>query len=324
MKLFKFTVMGILAVVLFLACTKTDNHSFETETQKDVTIKNGMVNFRTVNDYLNAVENKNGKQEALFEMLKRKNFSSLRKKPVVSSFQGKGNTINSFTNDFDTTLYSEYLLDILNQDKMFIMDSFLVKVDMDNVFCSMLDLKLYPNDTADLRNNNFSNPHINVFLDPNEPVLEVTTQMRDNTITWTEYQDSLARKGGQGICFKSGAKKQSDYQKRTFDNEGDHIVAEVKYNKYFLHFELVANGFQKINWAFAHSTLKGQYEYQGVCKGGGSGTFNINTYTYPKTNPRLLTYVVYSGGSALRVTKLRATTVGGPTGQSTVTANIGY
>ena len=304
-------------VAIFFSCKKTDNNILASAAENEVTVKNGVVTFPTTADYLAAIDNKSKKQQRMFTTLKEKNFVALRSRPIKQpAITGTG--INSFTNAFDTTLYSEYLLGVLNQDKICSINGYLVKVDMDNVFCSVIDETLYASETGDLRNNVFTNPHVMTFVHPDEPVLEVLTRMRNNELTWAQYQDSLARKGGQGICFKKGAKAEKQYTTIPVGPAGNEVVAVSEYNKYFLHFELLASGYAKFNWVFSGSLIEGKYEYVGACKGSGKGTFRIRT----GEKPDLLRYLVYSGGSALSVRKLETIT----TGYTTIKAiaRVGY
>jgi len=265
-------------------------------------------------------ENKTGEQNKLNETLKEQGFASLAVRKVNPNNNG-GTVIAEFTNAFDTTLYSKYLLNTLNQDKICSIDGYLVKVDMDNVFCSVIDQTQYRTESADLVNNVFSNPHIMTFVNPDEPVLDVLTRMRNNQLTWPQYQDSLARKGGQGICFKSGARVAEHNVVNPYGASGNIVSSVAEYNRYFLHFELVASGYAKFNWAFSYAEMNIEYEYSGVCSGRGIGTRKLIT---DQKSPRLLQYAVYSGGSALSVRKLRVTTTTGFSGYYTAVASIGY
>jgi hypothetical protein len=320
MKILKFIGVAIFMVAVFLACKKTADDPLGTAAANGVDLKNGIVTFKSTADYLAATENKKGEQTNLIARLKENMFRSLRQLPLKSA-PSFSNRINEFTNAFDTSLYSNYLLSILNQDKICSINGYLVKVDMDNVFCSVIDQTQYASESADLVNNVFSNPHIMTFVNPDEPVLEVLTRMRNNQLTWPQYQDSLAKKGGQGICFKSGARAEEKNVVIPYGTSGDIISAVAEYGKYFLHFELLATGYAKRNWAFSYAEMTFQYEYTGVCNGGGAGTKKIVTN---QKSLGLLQYTIYSGGSALSMRKLRVTTKTPFSTNQTAVASIGY
>jgi len=320
MKILNFLGVVTMMTSLFVSCKKTEENSVTPTQNTDVQLKNGIVTFNSVADYLKVTENKTGEQNKLNETLKEQGFASLAVRKVNPN-NNSGTVIAEFTNAFDTTLYSKYLLNTLNQDKICSIDGYLVKVDMDNVFCSVIDQIQYPTESADLVNNVFSNPHIMTFVNPDEPVLEVLTRMRNNQLTWPQYQDSLARKGGQGICFKSGARGAEHNVVNPYGASGNIVSSVAEYNRYFLHFELVASGYAKFNWAFSYAEMNIEYEYSGVCSGRGIGTRKLIT---DQKSPRLLQYAVYSGGSALSVRKLRVTTTTGFSGYYTAVASIGY
>jgi hypothetical protein len=318
MKILKFIGVAIFMIAIFLSCKKTEDNPLATAAANDVSLKNGVVTFSTTADYLAAIENGSNKQEQLFSLLKENNFIALRQKAIKPNANG-GAGINSFTNAFDTSLYTKYLLDVLNQDKICSINGYLVKVDMDNVFCSVLDQIRYASESADLVNNRLTNPHIMTFLNPNEPVLEVLARMRNNELTWAQYQDSLARKGNQGICFKSGASPLYNSAFRDVNVNGRilRIFSEASYTTAFVSFELVAYGSANGNGISDWVSLNGRYEYEGACKGSGNATIRI-----PATGWRYR-FLAYGGGSALRVRKLETTTSTRYYG-SAPKASIGY
>ena len=319
MKILKLIGIPILTIALFLSCKKTDNNALSVATENGVTLKNGVVTFKTTADYLAAIDNKTDKQQKLFTLLKENNFKALRDKQMNPGIKNTGTTINTFTTAFDTALYTKYLLDVLNNQKICSIDGYLVKVDMDNGFCSVLDETLYPSETSDLVDNVFSNTHIMSFVNADEPVLEVLTRMRNNTLTWAQYQDSLAAKGGQGICFKSGASSAYSATSRYVSVNGLtlRIFSEAKYTRAFISFELVGLGYANGDGISDNVTLNGRYEYVGACSGSGNAVINIPTFGW------IYRFQVYSGGSALKVRKLEITTTARRYGIGYM-ATIGY
>ncbi len=151
--------------------------------------------------------------------------------------------------------------------------------------------------------NGIINDAIMTFVNPNEPVLEVLTQMRNGTLTWASYQDQLAKKGGQGICLKRGAQARKFVDTKSIPGTESTITASADYGTYFLHFELVAAiGFT--NTGLYTPPIYGKFHWEGVCKGFDSNTFsfpNNNLFPIPK---RITTRVFYSGGSALSIPQL--------------------
>ncbi len=309
MKINKSTLFVLLAILLGNGCTKIDDSINIDKTP--VTIKEGIVVFDKIEDYLHIAENIDEKQTELSKQLNQGNFSSLKYRTFSANSSTNGvNSISNFTNDFDTTLYTKYLLEILNEDKICMIDSFLIKVDMDNVFCSVIDQKQYSSETSDILENDFSNPHIMVFLDPSEPVLEVLSGLRDNTITWEGYQDSLARKGGQGICLKRGLRNKEDVKLDYYlGNLGNYrpFTTKAGYYRGFIHFELTAEAY--CHYAFDPIEMYGSYSWEGVCKGSKQGTYRQSSYNVsPNGSGGSVHYEnikrLYSGGSALRSVSL--------------------
>jgi hypothetical protein len=196
------------------------------------------------------------------------------------------------------------MLSVLNKNKICMIDSFWVKVDMDNNFCDALDAKRYPNEYTDLLNNAQSNTHIMHFLSQDEPVLDALSGIRNGSLTWDEYQGYVSRKGGQGICFRTGTDgKFNETNKQILTPRGKlNILSRAHYMRNFLHFELYAYGYANGDGVSDNIRFTGTYEWEGVCKGSGISSFNI----YP--NYWIHQYTIYSGGSALYTAKLRTTT----------------
>lgn len=301
MKHLKILALPIFMAAVFFSCKKSgDVQNVNQPQASEVTVKNGIVTFSSIAAYLKTTENKNGEQAKLEGVLKTAGFKSLKSKAAESapaSVASSTSNIAIITTAFDSSLYSQYLLSILNTDKICSVNGFLVKVDMDNVFCSAIDETLYPGSYNDLKNNVFTNANVMTFTDANEPVVDVLDGIRNATLTWVSYQDQLSKKGGQGICLARGAKGKKDVE--TVGVQGSNgqatITASADYGQYFLHFELVAAiGAVGTDLPIA---FFGRYDWNGVCKGWGNGTYN-----YPNNNiyvPFVHTLVLYSGGSAL-------------------------
>lgn len=310
MKLLKILAIPIFITVVFFSCKKTDSNSVVAVAESAVTVKKGIVTFTSTAAYLNVTANKNDEQQKLAEKLKADNFMALESKQqelTVSSATSTSSSISTINTSFNADLYSTYLLDILNQDKICSINGYWVKVDMDNIFCSAIDATAYPNEYDDLKNNVFTNAHIMTFINPNEPVIDVLDQIRNNTLTWQGYQTQLANaKGGQGICFKSGANALKKVVTVPIPNSSATITASAEYGTYFLHFELVG-AIGSTNLVFT-PPMYGKYHWEGVCKG-----FDSNTFNYPNNNifPRRIRVTArafYSGGSALRIPELEVNT----------------
>ena len=319
----KFMVVATLFTMIFISCKKTNETvSPDLENLGNIQVKNGLVSFSNFAIYLKTVENKNEEQQKLQNKLTTENFSSLRSKPFEanpSSFVA--GAINSFTNAFDSSLYTEYMLSVLNTDKIFEIDDFWVKVDMDNNFCNALDKTLYPTEYNDLVTNSTTNSHIMHFLSQDEPVLDALSGIRKGSLTWDTYQDYVGKKGGQGICFRTGGTSQYNQNFINLHPSPFKVYATAKYTRNFLHFELTANGIMQGNNGSIGSIERmfGTYSWEGVCKGSDSGTFTFslgsNIWNYTK--------VFYSGGSALIHGTVRTTTQ--PRGYATsTTASINF
>ena len=310
MKLLKILAIPIFIATVFFSCKKTDSNSDFSVAESAVAIKKGVVTFNNTASYLNVTANKNDEQQKLAEKLRADNFLALANKQpdlTASSVATTVSSISTINTAFNPDLYSTYLLSILNQDKICSINGYWVKVDMDNIFCSAIDATAYPSEYDDLKNNVFTNTHIMTFLNPNEPVIDVLDQIRNNTLTWQGYQTQLANaKGGQGICFKNGAQKRKDVVTKPIFNSTATITASAEYGTYFLHFELVgAIGYTNLTFT---PPMYGKYHWEGVCKG-----FDSNTFNYPNNNifprPVIVTArAFYSGGSALRIPELEVNT----------------
>ncbi len=320
MYLFKKIAVVLFLASSFIACQKNDKSK---EVNNEVTLEKGIVSFKKTNTYLSVTSNYE-EQQNLVASLKLQGFKPLSNKTPIPKLQTNG-SITNISNTFDPSLYSDYLLRILNQDKICSINGYWIKVDMDNDFCTAIDAGLYPNEYNDLKNNVFTNNHIMVFLNANEPVLEVLSQIKDGTLTWQQYQNILPNKGGGGICLASGKNNQGDVKYRAYVNF--QIVAQVWYRKAFIHFEMVAQG-STTSPAAPNDKPKvkiiGTYQYEGVCKGSGSGTILLGNFSLWRE-----TYSVYSGGSPLKTTKIKSKTqaqynfASGIIGE-TLYASIGY
>ncbi len=322
MKTIKILSLVLLLCALFTACKKNDNAELKDDSEASVSIKNGLVIFNSFADYIKVTENKNNEQLSLFKTLKNTNFLSLSKRAYSSQPANYvANQINSFSNAFDSTLYTDYVLSILNKDKICVIDGFWVKVDMDNNFCSALDQSLYPNEYNDLLNNNQNNnSHIMVFLSQDEPVLECLQKIRSGEINWTEYQDLVAKKGGQGICFKKGADAAYNQRQKSVAGTKLVIYSIACYMTNFLHYELYTEGYANADGIFDNVRLGGKYQWEGSCRNSGSNPQFLFT-----PNPVYWKHKVsvYSGGSTLSTAKLQTTTFTYNYGAG-ATASIGY
>ncbi len=320
----KVLTASMLVSLFFFSCKKVAEDAPKQElTNNDVFINKGVVVFNSMSVYLKVTENKNDEQQMLKNILKEENFASLSiKAPIAQSISLAGRSISNIDTSFASGQYSEYLLDILNQDKIVSINGYLIKVDMDNGFCSFVDATLYPDAYDDLKNNVLSNPHIMTFVNPDEPVTEVLEQMRNGTLTWADYQIQLAKaKGGQGICFKSGAKRNIDPEYEIIGGVYN-MYTEVGYYKGFIHFELTAQAdvrYGRVVVFIEPRTITGKFEWEGVCRGAKAGTYS---YTDNSLLNRNSEYTVYSGGSALKTAKMTAlTTISAGSGTS---VSIGY
>ena len=296
----KFMVVTTLFTLVFISCKKTnENVSPNLETLGSIQAKNGIVEFSDFAIYLKTVENKNEEQQKLQSKLTADNFTSLKSKPFAANPTSfVAGAINSFTNAFNPELYTEYMLSVLNKDKICRIDGFWVKVDMDNNFCNALDATLYPSEYNDLVSNSTENTHIMHFLSQDEPVLDALSGIRNGSLTWDTYQGYVAKKGGQGICFRRGLQQKSHYPPELF-----RLSASAAYITNFLSFELVATGGNRGPERIA---LTGDFDWEGVCKGSGSST-NFQAVALA-SNPTYKRFSIYSGGSALWTAKLRTKT----------------
>jgi hypothetical protein len=315
MKQIKWLALATFITILIFGCTKNNNDPLLTTppTISEVTVQKGVVTFPTIQSYLTVTENKNGEQATLSTQLAKQNFIALKVTPAASN--GNTSTPSAMptisTTAFNPNLYSTYLLSVLNADKILSLNGYYVKVDMDNVFCSFIDTAL-PNAYNELKNNVFSNINVMTFLNPDEPVVEVLEQMRNGQLTWASYQDQLARKGGQGICFKRGIAEMED--KKTDYTSQYEIQTKVGYYRGFISFSLNATTNAYWRNSFVKHSMVGTFEWEGVCKNSGSGTYKVDRNSYLTYNNDggssvvELSYVAYQGGSALKKAKMNART----------------
>lgn len=309
----------VLMATIFLSCKKSDNYAFNKEIENEVTVKNGIATFKSIAGYLKIAANKNGEQQILFDKLTSAKFNALIGRSVtpVNTSNQRVEVITPSINpvftpivftpvitlSFDRTLYTDYLLNILNFDKICQIGNYLVKVDLDNGFCSVIDAGLHPNETGDLTNNVFANTNIMTFVNEDEPVMDVLTNICNNTLTWSQYEVLRASKGGPGgpggFCFAKGSRGLSHNRPRSV--AGGVITSIARYSKNFIHFELVAEGYANGNGWNEIVSLRGKYEYVGACKGSYAAVIYAPGLWW-KTNLTL-----YSGGSALAIAKLEIT-----------------
>ncbi len=186
----------------------------------------------------------------------------------------------------------------LNSDKMMQISDYVIKVDMDNGFCSAINVVDYPGGAVHVLNDNFSHAGMMLFTNDQEPVLEVMDSIYNSAYSFEEYEDDRARKGGQGICFKKGMDAIRRYEPYT-NPQGYKIEAQVLYLKNFLHFQLSSRAYVDAPFN-AHAGVIGTFEWVGKCNGSGSG--NIFWSTESGSNG----FSHYSAGSALASAKIKA------------------
>lgn len=327
MKILKMLMLAMFSLSLIISCQKNiNNNQFATvDAQKKATVQNGVVTFATTANYLIVTENKTGEQQKLISELSKVNFTPLNKSKATGGSGTASIVSGPLTTNFDPTKYTDYLLSILNEDKICSINGYYVKVDMDNEFCSAIDQSV-ANGYNLLKNNDFlnNNPNVMLFTNVNEPVLEVLDQIRNDTLTWASYQDQLARKGGQGICLKSGhAPVESVALASTSSFPRVTVYTYVRYKAQFLSFELYAECYQtRDNNILQPGTmrLQGSYDWVGVCKNSGKSPFYITGIT--NADGSRYKFSIYQGGSALRFVDLSARTYLDPYGLVTGYASI--
>jgi hypothetical protein len=305
-------------MIVFFSCKKISNDTAALEADQGYAIKNGIVTFTNVASYLKVIEDKNKDWQTFSEKMSANNFVALKTKPQAdnqSSFVA--GAINQFTNAFDQNLYTDYLLSVLNTDKICSVNGYWVKVDMDNEFCSALDATLYPNEFNDLLNNAFANTHIMVFKNADEPVLDVLSEIKSNKMTWSDYQVLLSRKTNNpgGICFRRGASADSKSEDLlnipVIANFAAGVInSKVSYIKNFISFTLNWNSKVRRNFPpiiticnkSVSFRVRCQYEFEGACKGSGNGD---SWYDNINQDCNEFSGTVYQGGSALYIRKIR-------------------
>jgi hypothetical protein len=318
MRIFNFFSILVILITSISSCKKTSSEPIGPNSSqlKGVSLKNGVVNFDNVSSYNQIAENKNDEEISLLNSLKSEHFVSLRNKPIqASSNSFVSNGINQLTNNFDSSLYTPFLLTILNSNKVFSLDGFWIKIDMDNEFCSFIDSYTNPNGYQDLVNNNFANPEIHIFYDSDEPVLLALEKIRNREIDWSGYQTELARKNNNpgGICIKRGAESAS--VEKLYNNfgsyvPGGHIVVKMKYIKNFLSFCLRFETYMKKHY-YPHDVvcdkstslrINYKYEFSAPCKAqiwSGDEWLSTQDMTCHKIEK-----VLYQAGSPLSSRKL--------------------
>ncbi len=294
-----FTVFVTCFIIAGCKKMNNDNDIEQTPVSKieGVMVNKGVVTFANVAVYEKVTQNKSGEWDIINGITQNQHLELLKDRASATNDETNRNFAPGapITNNFDLNLYSTYLLSILNADKIVSINGYFVKVDMDNIFCSFID-QAAPNAYAELNSNNFSSDNIHVFVDPNEPVLEVLSQMRAGTLSWDNYQYELARKGG-GICLKSGRDGIRRQSPNLYLPQHPDIFLYVaaSYSNYFLHHELIASrGIVGANWE-GGGYIKHTYNYTTSCgkyfAGNLSYTYNIN-----RNDIRVL----YSGGTTLK------------------------
>jgi hypothetical protein len=324
MKNIKCLIVLVLMASILFSCKKTNSEENNIVTNiNDVTVKNGVVTFNSFSSYFEAVENKNDAQAALFSKIESQNFVALKSKTGIANFSN--NTVSNLSqliNSFDSSLYTDYLLGVLNTDKIFNLNGFLIKVDMDNNFCSFIDLITNPNGYQDLNTNNFANSNIHVFLNEDEPVLTVLEAIRNNQITWESYQIELSRKTNNpgGLCVKAGAagerKSQSLGYIPPYSNFGAGFIgSNVAYIKNFLSFTLkwdsrIYKGGSTPPPSICNRNVSFRvncvYEFVGACKGSGTASYWVDNRSQECI---AFSGTVYQAGSPLIVRKIKLYTM---------------
>lgn len=320
-----------IVILLFHACKKnTDGYSENilNSQASNIIIKNGVVTFSTSATFLKIAENKNNDQNSLFRSLNEAKFKSLKTKiPEEAGDNFTPSVVTSST--FDSSLYTDYMLSVLNTDKVCNINGFYIKIDMENNLCAALDATLYSNEYNDFVNNNFNNDHIMVFVQQEEPVLAVLDAIRTNQTTWQNYRDSLLpAKGGGGICIKAGdngIKKVAQFPINPISPNSPNFqlryaVMVLSYIKNFIHFELNSQAYATRLTGFGvpviscagTSKFTFNYYYEGACGGSHSGERIIYSEGCSNTG----NYNIYSGGTALRYTQITAKVAVKPNGYS--------
>lgn len=295
-------VLLLAIICLNYSCTKDLSETNRLEPQFEaLKITDGRLTYPSTNNFRKALESLTKEDNRVIQNLHNLAYSKLKNEQRHAGV-GINNVQNIIDPSlYDSTLYTEFMKTALNEKKMMQIGNYVIKVDMDNNFCSAINIVDYPGADVDVLSNNFSRVGMMLFTNDQEPVLAVMDSINNSTYSFAQYEDDRARKGGQGICFRSGIDARQSFAP-LINAQGHKLEAQVKYIKNFLHFQL--SSYTYITAPFnATATVTGNFEWSGACSGSGSG----NILWYAKNfSPGITGVTHYSGGSALSVAKIRA------------------
>jgi len=184
--LFKKIVLGMITFcALNLYAQKTN-----------LSIDNGMVKFGSLAVYEQYAEN------------------TLNQDDIVD-LTVNSNEIKTLANDSDfvevDSLYDEFLLNILNTDKIFEMGSFMVKIDLENHQALAINAA-NANAYADLVANNTDAMGMMVFDDEVDNGIDILEQIESNVLTPQSYKTAIEENGIFGRCRHAKRGKDAGFQ----------------------------------------------------------------------------------------------------------------
>jgi hypothetical protein len=303
----------MMQVILF-SCKKNDCIHKAPDFENDPVIINGVATFKTIKDYVNAAENIYGRQKIVIEKLQLQNFASL--KNIYGSYLAFPYGKNALVNTFNPDLYTNWLLHILNQDKICCIDGYWIKIDLEKGFCAALDAEKYKDEFEDIKDNVFTNGHILRFDNEGVPVLEVLDSIRQNQLQGKDERLKYTPINVAGACTGTGTA--SNISSVPVYSGGALIMSIARYRQVFIQFELAADGYVNGAGIYDDITLTGKYEFVGLCNGSGAASF----YLGPANN-WAQSFIAYSGVTPLKIAKIEVTAISVNHGPGRK-ASIGY
>ncbi|MGG9960491.1 hypothetical protein [Ferruginibacter sp. SUN106] len=161
---------------------------------------------------------------------------------ATTSLQTLGKQLGISPKD-DTTesIYPEFLLQILNADKIFTLSRFFVKIDLENSQALVIDVNV-PNAYSALVSNNTQADGIMVFNDETDNAMDILEGIENGTLAASNYQSAVNTDGLFRHC--SGAPRNTDkgieIWNRAPDGEYFAMSNKVVYQKFIFFFSLQA------------------------------------------------------------------------------------
>ncbi len=216
---------------------------------QNLTIENGALKFSSIDVYEKYAENTFDRNDINIATTNLITLSKLKEWITPTYSEGEEEIAMD-------TLYPDFLRTILNVDKIFAVDSFLIKMDLENNRALVINSTV-TNAYTTLTSNDITNINVIVFDIDEDYALDVLNAIQKGTLTLSEYKNS---NNAQRIKWPwngcSGAPGINLHEVNTWEVSNDTTrcrgtqfvysgINELKYQKFIFYFSLMASSLSK-------------------------------------------------------------------------------